>query len=248
MNLPEIATEDVWLAARVALLEQEKDLTRRRDALNTARRNLPMVPVTANYRFEGANGTVGLPELFEGRTQLIVYHFMFKPEWEKGCPSCTGWGDERSPGEAKHLHARDTTLVLVSRAPYPKLAAYAAERGWTLPWYSTVGADFNIDFGVTVDREQPDAQYNYRSVEAHQAAGTGYYFEGPERPAELPRLTCFLRDGDAVYRTYSTYGRGCEAVGGTSYFLDLTALGRREGWEEPKGRAVEGRLPVPDFT
>ena len=151
MSLPEIATHARWTAARKELLQREKELTRARDQVAAARRRLPMVPVEKDYRFEGPDGQLGLIDLFEGRHQLIVCHFMFDPEWDDGCPSCTAGADEMSPGCLAHLHARDTTLAYVSRAPYPKLADYRRRRGWTFPWYSAYESDFNYDFHVTLD-------------------------------------------------------------------------------------------------
>ncbi len=236
MALPEVTTREPWLAARKALLAREKELTRARDALNAERRRLPMVAVGADYVFEGPDGPASLLDLFEGRRQLLVGHFMFDPRWEDGCPSCTAAADEIAPGHLEHLHGRDTTLAYVSRAPLAKLEAYKAKRGWTFPWYSSYGSSFNVDFGVTLDESQAPLVYNYRGPEEHERAGTGYYLSG-EQPFELPGMSAFLRDGDRVFHTYSTYARGGESVGGSYYFLDLTALGRQETWEEPKGRA-----------
>ena len=150
MSLPRIATHEEWLTARKALLEKEKALTRARDELNTERRELPMVEITKDYRFDGPDGEVGLLDLFEGRRQLIVGHFMFDPEWDDGCPSCTAGADEVADGLLDHLHTRDTTLAYVSRAPLAKIEDYKARKGWTFPWYSSFGSDFNYDFGVTM--------------------------------------------------------------------------------------------------
>jgi predicted dithiol-disulfide oxidoreductase (DUF899 family) len=247
MSLPQIVSREEWLVARKALLAKEKELTRTRDALNTERRKLPMVEITKPYRFTGPEGEVGLLDLFDGKRQLILIHFMFGPEWDAGCPSCTAGTDEMSDGLRRHLHARDTNLVYVARAPLPKLEAYKALRGWTIPFYSSYGSDFNYDFHVTADESVAPAEYNYRSKAEHEAAGTGYYFEG-EQPAENPGMSVFLRDGDRVFHTYSTFGRGSEQTGGSYYFLDLTALGRQEEWEEPKGRAAKARAAVPDFA
>ena len=133
MSLPKVVSQEEWTAARRALLEKEKELTRRRDQLNTERRELPMVEVTKPYEFEGPDGTASLLDLFEGRRQLIVYHFMFHPDWEDGCPSCTAGTDELSPGFVEHLHTRDTTYALVSRAPLEKLERWKAKQGWTCP-------------------------------------------------------------------------------------------------------------------
>jgi predicted dithiol-disulfide oxidoreductase (DUF899 family) len=247
MELPQVVTRDEWLAARRELLTREKELTRQRDALNADRRRLPMVRIDKDYVFEGPDGNAGLLDLFDGRSQLMVGHFMFDPSWDEGCPSCTAGADEISGGLLDHLHSRDTTLVEVSRAPLGKIEAYKARQGWTFPWYSSYGSDFNYDFGVTIDESVAPAVYNYRTREEHEQAGTGYYLEG-EQPIELPGLSCFLRAGDEVFHTYSLYARGAEMLGGSYYFLDLTALGRQEDWEEPKGRSASVRGAVPDFS
>jgi predicted dithiol-disulfide oxidoreductase (DUF899 family) len=247
MTLPRIVQRDDWLAARKELLEQEKRLTRERDALNTRRRQLPMVEIEKPYRFEGPDGPASLQDLFEGRRQLIVGHFMFKPEWEDGCPSCTAGADNVAEGTRRQLEIRDTTLAYVSRAPLEKLERYKAKRGWTFRWYSSYGSDFNLDFGVTVDESAAPAAYNYKTRAQHEADGTGYYFEG-EQPMEMPGSSYFLRDGERIFHTYSTFGRGAEQTGGSYYFLDLSALGRQEEWEEPKGRADAAHGASPDFA
>jgi predicted dithiol-disulfide oxidoreductase (DUF899 family) len=236
MALPEVVSRDEWLAARKELLAEEKAMTRARDALNTRRRQLPMVEIEKEYVFEGPAGRASLLDLFEGRRQLMVRHFMFDPAWDEGCPSCTAGADEISPGLLDHLHARDTTLVVVSRAPLAKLEAYRARRGWTFPWYSSYGGDFNYDFHVTLDESVAPVEYNYRTVA-----------EPEQQPFEAPGQSSFLRDGDRVFHTYSTYARGTEMTGGSYYFLDQTALGRQEDWEEPKGRANAARAAVPVF-
>jgi predicted dithiol-disulfide oxidoreductase (DUF899 family) len=245
--LPEIVTQDAWLQARIELLEREKELTRQRDALSADRRRLPMVEITEDYRFEGPGGPASLLDLFAGRRQLIVVHFMFHPDWEDGCPSCTAGADEMSEGLRRHLEVRDTTLAYVSRAPLAKLERYKAKRGWTFPWYSSHGSDFNYDFGVSVDRTKDKTAYNYRCAEEHEARGTGYYL-AEDASGENPGTSCLLRDGDRVFHTYSTFARGQEWTGGSYAFLDLTALGRQEAWEEPKGRADLARDAQPDFA
>ena len=241
MSLPEIVTRDEWLAARTALLEQEKELTRRRDALSAERRRLPMVEVTEDYRFTGPQGEVGLADLFEGRQQLIIYHFMFGADWEEGCPSCTAGIDELSPGFLEHLHTRDTSFALVSRAPLEKLEAWKARQGWDhLTWYSSGDSSFNHDFGVTVDPAHGVDAYNYRDVSQDP--------DWPDPPYEMPGRSAFLRVDDRIFHTYSQYARGLESTGGSYYFLDLTALGRQEEWEEPKGRSESARSATPDFA
>jgi predicted dithiol-disulfide oxidoreductase (DUF899 family) len=230
MSLPQVVSPEEWLAARKELLAQEKELTRVRDALNAERRRLGMVKIDKDYVFEGPEGSVGLLDLFDGCRQLVVQHFMFDPTWEDGCPSCSWAADEISAGRLQHLREGDTAFAAVSRAPLAKIEDYKARKGWTFPWYSSYGSDFNYDFQVTLDESVAPVVYNYRSKAEHQQAGTGYYVEG-EQPIEQPGYSCFLRDGDTVYHTYSTYGRGTEAVGGSHYFLDLTALGRQQEFE-----------------
>jgi predicted dithiol-disulfide oxidoreductase (DUF899 family) len=247
MSLPQVVSREEWLVARKALLAKEKELTRTRDALNAERRLLPMVRIDKEYVFEGPDGKATLLDLFDGRRQLIVAHFMFDPSWDDGCPSCTAGADEMSDGLLGHLAVRDTTLVFVSRAPLTKIEDYKARRGWTFPWYSSYGSDFNYDFHVTLDESVAPIEYNYRTPEEHERAGTGYYVQG-DQPIEAPGKSMFLRDGDTIFHTYSMYARGAEATGGSYYFLDLTALGRQEEWEEPKGRADTARANTPDFS
>ena len=236
MSLPNVVSREEWLDARRALLAKEKEMTRARDALSAERRRLPMVRIDKDYAFTGPDGEASLLDLFDGHLQLIVGHFMFDPTWEDGCPSCTAGADEVSQGLIDHLHARDTHLVYVSRAPLEKIERYKAKRGWTFPWYSSFGTDFNHDFGVTLDRSAGSTDYNYAPFDP-----------GDDQPAEMPGTSFFLRDGDEVFHTYSTYARGAEQTGGSYYFLDLTALGRQEEWEEPKGRAASARASRPRF-
>src|SRR5205823_2357608 len=198
-----------WESARGALLAKEKEATRARDALAAERRRLPMVRIEKDYSFEGPEGRASLLDLFEGRRQLIVYHFMFAPGvdgWpDAGCDGCSMFVD--NIGHLAHLHARDTSLALVSMAPLENIERYRERMGWTVPWYSSAGSDFNKDFGLS----RPDGEYFGLSV--------------------------FLRDGDEVFRTYFTDGRGVEALGSTWTFLDLTPFGRQEKWEDtPEGR------------
>jgi predicted dithiol-disulfide oxidoreductase (DUF899 family) len=238
MSLPEIVDRDTWLAARTALLEKEKALTRARDALNVERRELPMVEIAKDYRFDGPDGPVALADLFEGRAQLMVGHFMFDPSWDDGCSSCSAGADEVADGFLEHLHSRDTTLAYVSRAPLAKIEDYKRRKGWTFPWYSSFGSDFNYDFGVTLDSDVAPPAYNYRPLEDVDPA---------DLPMEMPGLSVFLRVEDRVFHTYSNFARGAEMTGGSYYFLDLTPLGRQEDWEEPKGRAESARAGVPRF-
>ncbi len=236
MSFPEVVSRTEWREARRRLLTAEKEATRARDALNAERRRLPMVRIDTDYTFDGPKGPASLGDLFGGRRQLIVQHVMFGPDWDAACPGCTASVDELSGGVLSHLGSRDTTFVLVSRAPLAKLQAYAASRGWTVPWYSSAGSDFNYDFGVTVDAGHPE--YNYRP-------GADVAKDGP---AELPGVSCFLRDGEQIFHTYSTYARGTDHLGSSYSLLDLTALGRQEEWEEPKGRAPVVHGADPTFT
>jgi predicted dithiol-disulfide oxidoreductase (DUF899 family) len=247
MSLPQVVTRDEWLAARKALLTKEKEFTHLRDALSAERRRLPMVKIEKDYVFEGPNGKVSLLDLFERRAQLIIGHFMFNPSWDDGCPSCTAGADEIADGLLEHLHTRDTTFTYVSRAPLAKIEAYKAKRGWTFPWVSSYGSDFNFDFHVSLDDSVVPVMYNYRTAAEHEQAGTAGYVEG-EQPVEGPGRSAFLRDGDTVFHTYSVYARGLETMGGSYYLLDETALGRQEDWEEPKGRAASARGATPDFS
>jgi predicted dithiol-disulfide oxidoreductase (DUF899 family) len=237
MNLPEVVSREEWLVARKRFLAAEKEFTRRRDALNADRRRLPMVLVDKPYAFEGPDGPASLLDLFEGRLQLVVYHFMFQPEWDAGCPNCSGFADEI--GRLVHLNDRGTTFAAVSRAPYAKIARFRERMGWTFPWYSSYGSDFNHDFHVTLDESVVPFEYNYRikaEWDALDSEASGHL--RAEQPFDLHGLSCFLRVGDAVHHTYSAYGRGTDAIGATANLLDLTALGRQEDWEEPKGRST----------
>jgi predicted dithiol-disulfide oxidoreductase (DUF899 family) len=238
--LPEIVTREQWLEARKRLLVAEKEETRRRDALNAERRRLPMVRIDKQYLFEGAEGQVTLAELFGAASQLIIQHVMFDPAWDAACPGCTASIDEISGGLLTHLSSRDTAFVLVSRAPLAKLQKYQAARGWTVPWYSSYGSDFNYDFQVTLDKSVPQLEYNFRSRPD--------ILEGDETSEELPGFSCLLRNGEEMFHTYSTYARGADHLVGTYSLLDLTALGRQEEWEEPKGRAPSLHGADPTFT
>jgi uncharacterized protein (TIGR02246 family) len=230
MNRPETVSRAEWLGARKALLAKEKEFTRQRDALNAERRRLPMVRVDRDYVFESPQGPAGLLDLFEGRQQLIVYHFMFDPRWDEGCPSCSFLTD--NIGHLAHLHERKTTLALVSRAPLKKIEAYRKRMGWTIPWYSSFGSDFNYDFHVTLDETVAPVEYNYTDKAVLLAKGESYFTDG-----ESHGLSVFLRDGDNVFHTYSAYARGTDLLVGTYNYLDMTALGRQEDWEEPRGRS-----------
>jgi predicted dithiol-disulfide oxidoreductase (DUF899 family) len=235
MSLPEVVSREQWLEARQRLLAQEKELTRKHDALNADRRRLPMVRIDKEYVFEGPDGQVTLAGLFGDRRQLIIQHVMLGPDWDQPCDGCSAAIDEIAPGLLEHLRSRETVFVLASRAPQEKIAAVAMERGWTVPWYSTYGSDFNYDFQVSLDDSRGQVHYNYRP-EPRLLSGN--------RSSEMPGYSCFLREAADIFHTYSTYGRGTEYIGNTYTLLDLTALGRQEDWEEPKGRAaVHGADP-----
>jgi predicted dithiol-disulfide oxidoreductase (DUF899 family) len=235
MALPDVVSREQWLAARTQLLAAEKEATRSRDALNAQRRQLPMVRIDKDYRFDGEQGPVPLAALFGDSRQLIIQHVMFGPSWDAACPGCTASVDEVSDGMLRHLRSRDTAFALVSRAPLAKLQAYRASRGWTVPWYSSGQSDFNYDFQATVDQEHPE--YNYRTDPNPDA-----------EPAEVPGVSCFLRDHGQVFHTYSTYARGTDTLGSAYSLLDLTALGRQEDWEQPTGRAPRLHGADPTFT
>jgi predicted dithiol-disulfide oxidoreductase (DUF899 family) len=208
-NLPAIVSAEEWAAARGKLLIKEKAATRAQDAQAAERRRLPMVLIDQEYSFEGPDGRASLPDLFEGKPQLLIYHFMFAPGvpgWpDAGCPGCSMFVDQ--VGHQAHFNARDVNFALVSHAPFPQIQPYKKRMGWSLPWFSSYGSDFNRDFGITT------------------AEGEGF------------GLSVFLRDGKKVYRTYFTDGRGVEALGNVWTFLDLTPFGRQETWEDsPAGR------------
>jgi predicted dithiol-disulfide oxidoreductase (DUF899 family) len=222
VNSPHVVSRDQWLAARRDFLVKEKEFTRARDALSAQRRALPMVRIEKDYLFEGAEGTLRLLDLFEDRRQLIVYHFMFDPSWDEGCPMCSFLTDN-IPNLAHLRDARDTSLVLVSRAPLVKITPFKQRMGWTFPWYSSFGSDFNYDFHVTLDEAVAPVEYNYRDNAELEQAGMTSLPSG-----EQPGLSVFLRDGNSIFHTYSTYARGVDLLDGTYNYLDLTPLGRQE--------------------
>ncbi|WP_430382435.1 DUF899 domain-containing protein [Streptomyces sp. P10-4] len=198
MSLPEIVSREQWRAAREELLRKEEAVRRAREILAAERRRLPMVEVDPEYVFEGGDGKATLLDLFEGRAQLVVHHFMFDPEWETGCPCCAAFLDQ--VGHLAHLRARNTSFAAVSRAPFTRILPFKARMGWAVPWYSSAHSDFNRDFEATV--------------------------ESGGDLVERPGLSCFLRDHDRVFHTYSVYGDGLDALGATTALLDLTPLGR----------------------
>lgn len=221
MEPQNIVSHDEWVAARKRLLTSEKELTRSRDAVNAARRALPMERVDKNYVFEGPGGKIALAEMFEGRRQLVIYHFMFDPEWESGCASCTVFANNL-PGLSE-LHRRETTFAMISRAPSEKIERYKKKKGWTVPWYSSFGSDFNYDFHITLDQQVAPVEINYRSKAEFEAE------KGPSDMwgGELPGVSVFYRDGNTVLHSYSTYARGVELLVPFVHYLDLAPLGRQ---------------------
>ena len=217
MQPHKIVSREEWIEARKTHMAREKEFTRAREALSEERRNLPWVKVDKDYVFEGADGKVGLADLFKGRPQLVVQHVMFAPEWDAACKSCSFWADgfERM---VPHLAARDTTMIAVSRAPLAKLEAFKKRMGWTFDWVSSGANDFNHDYGVTFTGEQIAAgkpMYNFGT--------TPFYGE------ELPGISVFYRDEPgAVFHTYSTFARGLDMMNAAYHYLDLTPLGRHE--------------------
>jgi len=213
----EIVSEAEWLVARKDLLTREKEFSRQRDALNAARRELPMVKVEKEYLFNGPDGKETLADLFEGRSQLIVYHFMFGPGWEEGCKSCSYLADHFD-GANWHLPHRDVTLVVVSRAPLSEFAPYKKRMGWRFKWVSSHGSDFNFDYHVSFTKEEEKKNKVYYN-----------YTEGEFISDELPGLSVFYKDEDGdIFHTYSTYARGLDPLVGTYNFLDLVPKGREE--------------------
>ena len=212
-----VVSHDEWIAARKDFLQREKAFTQVRDELSAARRALPWERVTKDYRFEGSGGKMSLADLFQGRSQLLVYHFMFDPGWNAGCKSCSFWADNFN-GIGGHLAERDVTLTAVSRAPIEKLTAFAKRLGWSFPWVSSNGSDFNFDYGVSF---RPD----------EIAKGEVSYNFGPHKAygQEMPGISVFFKDTDgAIYRTYSCYARGLDMLNGAYHFLDLVPKGRDE--------------------
>jgi len=211
-----IAADDDWLSARRELLEKEKAFQKARDDLARQRRELPWRRLHTEYVFDSEDGPKTLTELFGEASQLIIYHFMFHPDWEAGCKSCSFWADSYN-GALPHLKARDVSLVAVSRAPLEKLLAYRERMGWRFPWVSSAGNTFNYDFGVSFTPEQIESgetSYNYRA--------------GGVTIEELPGISVFVRDNDKVFHTYSSYARGLDPYNATYQLLDIVPKGRDE--------------------
>ncbi|HEV2161972.1 MAG TPA: DUF899 domain-containing protein [Stellaceae bacterium] len=240
MTTHQTGTREEWLAARLTLLKAEKELTRRGDELAQQRQALPWVKVDKAYGFETDAGPASLADLFQGRSQLLVYHFMFGPDWQAGCPSCSAIADGFN-GFAVHLANHDVMLTAVSRAPVAKLQAYKRRMGWTFPWASSLAADFNFDFNVSITEEQQregGVEYNYaRSghplnvaqippIVAQFAAMSGT--DAPAYRRERPGMSAFVREDGVVYHTYSTYARGLDGLWGMYQWLDRAPKGRNE--------------------
>jgi predicted dithiol-disulfide oxidoreductase (DUF899 family) len=222
----QIVSHEQWVEARKQLLAREKELTRLRDQLSQARRDLPWERVTKEYVFDGPDGRERLAELFAGRSQLVVYHFMFAPDWEAGCKNCSFWADnfERN---VVHLAARDVTMIAVSRAPFPKLDAFRRRLGWTFKWVSSAGNDFNFDYHVSFTPEElagGKVYYNYAWTDG--------------RISELPGISVFYRDESGnIFHTYSCYARGLDMMNTAYHYLDLVPKGRDEAEQRPNPMA-----------
>lgn len=209
-------SKEEWIAARKELLAREKELTRLRDQISEERRRLPWLEVEKRYVFDGERGELTLADLFAGRSQLVVYHFMFGPDWEVGCKSCSFWADNFD-GIIPHLEQRDVTFAVVSRAPLAKLRAFAERLGWSFEWVSSLRTDFNFDFGVSFSPEEiatGEIPYNYGVQRAFRE--------------EMPGISVFFRDGESVWHTYSCYARGLDMMNTAYHYLDLVPKGRDE--------------------
>jgi predicted dithiol-disulfide oxidoreductase (DUF899 family) len=216
MAKPLIVSREEWLAARRRLLEEEKAFTRQRDALSARRREMPWERIEKDYRFEGPDGALSLADLFKGRSQLIIYHFMLGPDWENGCKSCSFWADNFN-GIDVHLAHRDVAFAAVSRAPIAKIQAFKSRMGWGFEWVSSYGSDFNYDFQASftpADLANGEIFYNYKLQKMSLD--------------ETPGISVFARHGTAVFHTYSCYQRGLDMLNGAYHFLDLVPKGRDE--------------------
>jgi len=238
----QVVSREKWVEARKALLDREKELTRQRDEISRQRRELPWVKVEKNYVFDGPKGKEKFADLFDGRSQLIVYHFMLGPGWEEGCPSCSFLMDHVD-GTLVHLNARDVTLVAISRAPLPQIEAFKKRMGWRFKWLSSNGNDFNFDYQVSFTKDdiaRGNVYYNYDKI--------------PGSPSEeLPGISVFYKDASGdIFHTYSSYARGGDLLLGTYNFLDLTPKGRDEdglaftmAWVRHHDRYGEGYVVDP---
>ncbi len=218
MTAHKIVAHDAWLAARKAFLAKEKELTRLRDQLSAERRALPWEKVEKTYHFTGPNGETSLSDLFADKSQLVVYHFMMGPDWAEGCKSCSFWADNFD-GIGIHLKHRDVSFMAVSRAPLAKLLDYRRRMGWSFPWVSSFGSDFNFDYQVSFTPQQLAAGEAYHNYEVH-----------PNTMTELAGFSVFFKDeSGAIFHTYSTYARGLDMLNGAYHILDLVPKGRDEG-------------------
>ena len=221
-NHPVVSREE-WLSARTAFLAKEKEFTRLRDELSQKRRELPWVKVDKEYVFDGPDGKITLAELFDKRSQLIIYHFMFSPEWDEGCPHCSHWADNFN-GIIVHLNQRDATMVAVSRAPRNKLAAYHKRMGWSFKWLSSFQSDFNFDYHVSFTPEEMSKQeafYNFK-------------LQDPGDDADREGISVFYKDENGnIFHTYSTYARGIDMMNVDYQYLDLVPKGRDEAGQGP---------------
>jgi predicted dithiol-disulfide oxidoreductase (DUF899 family) len=222
---PRIVSRDEWLTERKKLLADEKELTSHYDRINAERRRLPMVRIEKEYFFDGPHGKRSLRDLFEGRRQLIVYHFMFDPAWDKGCSGCTSFVS--ALGDLSLLNEKDTTFAVVSRAPPEKLNAYKAEKEWRFNWFSSFGSDFNYDFHVTLDPNVTPVEYNFRGQAEMTEMGQPFHKLG-----ETPGLSVFFELDGEVFHTYSTYARGTESLTDAYRLLDTTPYGRQQAFED----------------
>jgi predicted dithiol-disulfide oxidoreductase (DUF899 family) len=235
-----VGTRDEWLTARLELLADEKELTRRSDELARRRQELPWVPIDKEYRFETDDGSASLADLFRGRSQLIVYHFMFGPDYDAGCRSCSAIADGFN-GSVVHLENHDVSFFAVSRAPLPKLQAFKQRMGWTFPWASSFGSDFNFDFHTSHTEEEWRAgavDYNFRTMDLRAPDGDGRVWfddlgatvgtDWDTYRREGPGMSAFVLEDGVVYHTYSTYERGVDALWGMYQWLDRAPFGRNE--------------------
>jgi predicted dithiol-disulfide oxidoreductase (DUF899 family) len=218
---PRVVSAAEWVAARKELQAAEEDAVRALEQIASRRREMPAVKIEKDYVFEGPDGEASLLDLFEGRTQLIVQHFMFDPAWDEGCPVCSYLAD--SLGQLAHLHARNTSFAAVSRAPVSKIEPFRQRMGWAFPWYSSQGSDFNYDFHVTNDESVTPIEYNFRTAQELVDMGEPYFAQ----PGEQGGVSVFLRDGDTVLHTWSGYGPVTDLFSETDILLDLTPLGRQ---------------------
>ncbi|HEX4061953.1 MAG TPA: DUF899 domain-containing protein [Streptosporangiaceae bacterium] len=219
---PRVVSAAEWVAARKELQAAEEEAVRTLQQIAGRRREMPAVKIEKDYVFEGPDGRAALLDLFEGRAQLIVQHFMFDPAWDEGCPVCSYQAD--TVGPLAHLHSRNTTFAAVSRAPISKIEPFRQRMGWAFPWYSSLGSDFNYDFQATADVSVAPIEYNFRTAQELTDAGQPW----AARPGEKGGLSVFTRDGDAVLRTWSGYGAIIGLFCGTDTLLDLTPLGRQD--------------------